>query len=126
MTRNLRRLAATEADTLRAITDYLEAKKILYLRHSPSNVVGKAGKASFRKPRPSQLGAPDLIVLRIEWMASGHPQAFKIATNVLAIEVKSPTGKLSEAQENWRERAEVVGVRYLVARRLEDVIEAMK
>ena len=86
--RTLRRVEATEADTLRAITDWLEAKDYLYLRHSPSNVVGKAGKATFRRPRSSQLGAPDILI--ITDLLGPFDGLY-----VLAIEVKSPTGKLS-------------------------------
>ena len=106
MTRNLRRLVPTEADTLRAITDWLETNDYLYLRHSPSNVVGKAGKATFRRPRASQLGAPDLIVFVGTWGQDCLPL-------VLAVEVKSPTGKLSKVQSDWADRAAKLGIQYI-------------
>lgn len=143
MTRNLRRLAVTEADTLRAITDYLEAKKILYLRHNPTRIIlnwgfvlkllqdvwfrklsalealDKLKSAIFAKVPPSQLGAPDLIVFPGYNMNGMRLQP-------LAIEVKSPTGKVSDEQVAWAVRAQRNGIKYVLARRLEDVIEAMR
>mgnify|MGYP001612443946 CR=1 FL=1 len=129
MTRNLRRLEATEAETLKAITDYLEILqkqgRILYVRHSPSNVIGKKGEATFRKPRASQLGAADLIVFRRKRIEITKFY-FQDVTDVLCIEVKSPTGKVSLAQERWAQRAVAEGVRYIIARSIEDVIKAME
>ena len=141
--RNLRRIVSTEADTLRTICDWLDLQqaqgKLLYLRHSPSNVIlswnlikeilhnlynrfigeraafQKIKSSCFRKVSESQLGAADLIVLRYMGLEEiGH-------TDVLLIEVKSSTGKLSKAQDRWAERAVAQGCRYIVARSLEDV-----
>ncbi len=142
--RNLRRLESTEADVLRTITDYLEILqaqgKLLYLRHSPSNVIinwnliadilwdlfhhrigvetafQKIKSSCFRKLPESQLGAVDLIVFREILPPMGWHH-----TDVLLIEVKSPTGKLSPAQERWAELAVAQGCRYIVARSLEYV-----
>lgn len=99
--------------------------KLVYIRHSPSNVVGKKGEATFRRPRASQLGAPDLIVFkrrRIEITKF----YFQDVTDVLCIEVKSATGKLSPAQERWAEKAVAQGCRYILARSLEDVVKVLK
>ena len=127
MTRS-KRSEASEADTLKTITEYLEILqaqgKLLYLRHSPSNVVGKKGEATFRRPRASQLGSPDLIVFRrtyvdIEGTMCNVP-------DVLCIEVKSAIGKQSRDQHIWEQRAINQGCRYLIARSLEDVRENLR
>lgn len=132
MTRNLRRLASTEADTLKAITEYLEVLqtqgRLLYIRHSPSNVVGKKGEATFRRPKASQAGAADLVIFRTVDKGHWNPKMNQwcFVTDVLCIEVKSSTGKLSPAQERWAEKAVAQGCKYIVARSLEDVTSALK
>ena len=131
--KNLRRLDATEADTLKAITDWLDLLqaqgKLLYLRHNPSTVISKMVKGkvktAFKKVRESQLGAADVIVFkskRIDVTKFYHVDV----CDVLCIEVKSTTGKLSPAQEQWAEKAVAQGCHYIVARSLEDVMEALK
>lgn len=145
MTRKtLRRLDATEADTLKAICDLLDVMqvqgKLLWLRHSPSNVIiswnlikeilwslfyqrigvgtafDKIKSSCFRSPRESQLGAADVIVFQL---MNGHP-------DVLCIEVKSPTGTQAKAQKKWQKMAEAQGMRYLIARSLDDVMEVLR
>ena len=144
MTRNLRRLDATEADTLKAITAYLEILqkqgKLLYIRVSPSNVIlswnliwdilsdlyfhrliitaafQKIKSSCFRKLPESQLGIADLIVFQL---ANGRP-------DVLCIEVKSAKGKLQDVQDHWAELAVNQGCRYIVARSFDEVMEALR
>ena len=149
MTRNLRRLDSTEADVLKTITDFLDLQmaqgKLMYLRHSPSNVIlswnliqeilqdlynrrigvgaafDRIKSSCFRKLPENQKGAVDLIVFRrvsfSKWGAY---------TDILLIEVKSATGKISTAQDSWAKLAVAQGCRYIVARSLEDVREAMR
>lgn len=154
MTR-LRRIDPTEADTLKAITDYLEILqkqgKLVWIRHSPSNVIlswnlildilydlshrditvstafNKIKSSCFRKLPESQMGITDLIVFRLnpyprlaDWENKG------LVTDVLIIEVKSPIGKLSDAQEKWAEKAVAHGCRYIIARSLDEVIKELK
>ena len=126
MSKNLRRTDATEADTLRTITDFLDLQmalgELVYIRHNPSTVISKVVrgkiKTAFKKVRQSQLGAPDLMVFkRISFSKWGT------YTETFCIEVKSPTGKVSPAQERWAGLAVAQGCRYIVARSLEDVRE---
>lgn len=118
----------SEAQILKAIQDWLDVQmaqgKLLYVRHSPSNVVGKKGEARFRRPRESQLGAPDLIVFRHAGQYKGNPQFDW--TDVLCIEVKSATGQTSPAQSRWCGLAIDQGMRYILARSLDDVINGLK
>ena len=101
----------TEATTLRAICDWLDKTNQVWLRHSPSNVVGKKGEATFRRIRDSQKGAPDVIWFR-DW---------EVAPGV-AIEVKSPTGKMSPDQERWQEKFEAVGGTYWVIKSIDEFL----
>lgn len=40
---------------------------------------------------------------------------------MFAIEVKTPTGRMSEAQRDWQQKLESNGVVYLIAKSVEDV-----
>ena len=152
--RNLRRLEATEADTLKTITDFLDLQmaqgKLVYLRHSPSNVIlswnlikdilhllynrmigegtafQKIKSSCFRPLPENQKGAVDLIVFKqnqyrrlADWENKG------VVTDVLCIEVKSPTGKMSAYQDCWCGMAIDQGMRHIIARSLEEVIKAL-
>jgi len=80
-----------EGDTLRAISDYLEAWRIPYLRINPVRVVtGPQGSPVIVRPRPSQVGAPDLVVF--------------LRDETLLVEVKSTTGRLRPEQLAWLDR----------------------
>lgn len=121
--RSLRRIEPKEADTLRAIMDWLDLQqaqgKLVWIRHSPSNVVGKKGEARFRRIRESQKGIADLVVLR------AIKQGRLWTCDVLCIEVKSPTGECSPDQSHWGELVMAQGARRIVARSLDEVRGAL-
>ena|SRR3990167_208238 len=129
--RNLRTTDPTEADVLKTITDYLDLLQaqgnLLYIRHNPSTVISKSIrgkiKTAFKKVRPSQIGAVDLFVFRLDTIPT--MEQFDHC-DVLCIEVKSATGKMSPAQKRWAKLAVAQGMRYIVARSLEDVRAALK
>ena len=106
-----------EADILKAIVDYLEHHKILYLRHNPVSVVSaKHGVArGFRKVRESQRGEPDLLI----FPSSLWPQP-------LALEVKAPNGKQSDYQVAWNRRAIRAGLDYAVVRSFEEFMKIVR
>ena len=130
--RNLRRLDATEADTLKAICDWLDGQqrqgRLLYIRHNPPMMTSKRvdgkTKVIFKKVRESQLGAPDLIVFKVSGV-DRHTGTWGNFTEVLCIEVKRPTGKMSAYQDRWCGMAIDQGMRHLIARSLEEVIKAL-
>lgn len=132
--KTLRRLVSTESDTLKTIQDYLDLLqaqgKLLYVRHQPPMMTSKMVKGHvkviFKKPRESQLGAPDLIVFRKRGCVLPDMWGSYYETDVLCIEAKSATGKLSPAQKRWAEKAVAQGCRYIVARSLEDVRNALR
>ena len=117
-------MKTTEAPTLRAICDWLDKTNQVWLRHSPSNVVGKKGEATFRRIRDSQKGAPDVI-----WWKQGGVDNQGNWCNFLhsiAVECKSPKGKISDAQKRWQEKFEAVGGTYWVIRSVDEFLEKAK
>lgn len=101
-----------EASVIKTIREYLEIKKILYVRiHPVRPVTGKKGIV-FTPVSLSQLGAPDFIVFKAGCM--------------VALECKSSTGKLSMTQITWRIRFEKEGGIHEVVRSLDDVLEIFK
>lgn len=98
-----------EKDTLRAILHYLALRKVWHRRINSGGGVlaGHKGKGQF--VRFGAPGMPDIL-------ARGSLGA------VVWIEVKSPTGKLSEDQKAWKRDAERFGDTYVLARSVEDVM----
>ena len=117
-----RRLQPSEADTLRAISDFLDLEqkmgRCVYIRHNPISPIKKNGETAWRKVRASQLGAPDLIVFRMNLIDGLAPH-----TDMLCIEAKSSTGRLSEAQGRWAELITAQGARYFMVRSFEEFKE---
>ena len=101
-----------EADVIKVVSDYLETKRICYIRIHPVRPVTSKKGLIFIPVSPSQLGAPDFILIK--------------AGVMIALEVKSSTGKLSANQEAWRTRFEKEGGIHETVRCLDDVLEIFK
>lgn len=59
----------------------------------------------------------------------GQPDIIAIASpsgRFVGIEVKTGTGRLSEAQKNWKAQAEARGALYIVARSVDEVIKELQ
>lgn len=100
-------MKTSEADTLKAVRDYLEIRDILYIRIHPVRPVNGKNGIVFTKVNPSQKGAPDLLVAK-----GGY---------FLALEIKSSIGKQSPDQKSWQDRFEKQGGRYLIIRNIDDL-----
>ena len=94
-----------EKDTQAAIIQWLEIKHIFHYRQNTGAFQNAQGNF-YRFGHP---GASDIICV-----ANGR---------YIAIEVKTPKGKLSEVQEHFRDNLRKAGGYYVVARQLEDVIK---
>ena len=105
-----RKIVVSERAALRAITDYLSLHKMLYIRINPVRPVGRQGAITF-VPIGDQKGSPDLLVIGPRW--------------ILALEVKSSTGKQSATQKAWEVRCLGLGHRYLVVRDVAEVARAL-
>lgn len=88
---------ATEGDILKQVRQYLRLKGWLVYRM-------QQGLGAHR-------GFPDLVAVK--------------AGQVLFIEVKTRTGRLSQYQEQFRDEITEQGCRYIVARCVEDVMQAL-
>lgn len=95
-----------EANTQKAILEYLRAKKIFHWRQNVGAVKTDHGFMTF-----GVAGQADIICC--------------IDGRMVAIEVKSPIGRLSESQREWGERLERAGGKYIVARSVDDVVAKM-
>ena len=128
MTR-LRSLKATEAETLRALIDYLEAQQALgnlvYIRvHPVKPFTDKFGSLRFAKLRESQKGAADVIIIKRRVPRAPDEWGFRIS-EVIAIEIKSPKGKQSPDQVRWQKAWERVGGKYVLARTIDEALREL-
>jgi hypothetical protein len=105
----------TEKEVQRQILDWLALKGIWHYRvNSGAMVAEYKGKKRFF--RFSAKGHPDIV-------ARGKPVGYGFSARVVWIECKSQKGKLSPDQEIWRAEAELHHDVYVVARKLEDIID---
>lgn len=105
------RLVASESQTQKAILDWLAAQRILAFRRN----VG-VHEVEGRKVRYGVPGEADI-------------EAFPVQGGYIMptwIEVKAIKGKQSELQKSFQAQVESHGHRYVIARRLEDVQEALR
>lgn len=105
-----------ESLVIRAIVDFLEARKIVYLRFHPAKPFNdrKTGTLRFSRVRPSQIGAPDLIVF-----PKDNPP------RLLAIEAKSDNGRQTPEQKRWQGVIEALGGAYMIARGPDEVMRVL-
>ena len=96
-----------EKDTQGAISDYLRAKKIFHWRNNTGSIKTEKRFIQFGK-----VGSADIFALT--------------KSTFYAIEVKSPTGRQSEAQKQFQSDVEVSGGIYILARSVDDVINHLK
>lgn len=117
------RVRTAEKDTQRLILDWLAAKRIWHIRLNTGAMSGShKGKrwfVKFGKP-----GMADILIVIGRDPLSGVvdlPPELTIPPRLVWCEVKSSTGKLSEAQEQFRKEVTEQGMQYICARSLEDV-----
>jgi len=99
--------APREKDILRAVRQYLDLRRVLYLRNNS----GALRDASNRPVRFGQPGSADLILC--------HNGRF------VSVEVKGPAGRLSEAQLYWAGSVRAAGGVALVVRSVEELIHEL-
>lgn len=87
----------------RSIMDYLWLRKVFFYRQNSGAF--RNSKGDFYQM--STPGAPDIVVVK-----DGV---------YIGLEVKTPTGKMNENQEIFRDRLTAAGGRYHVVRSIEDV-----
>lgn len=95
-----------ERDIQSSIIQYLKLKRYLFIK---VNTVGIYKKSTDRYIPSQSVGAPDILVFLDGGIA-------------IAIEVKTSVGKLSEFQKEWQRKSEKIGMTYLIARSVVDVM----
>jgi hypothetical protein len=114
-----------EGQILKAIMDWLAAKHILAFRQNSGSLRNPAGK-------PIRFGVPgmaDILVFqRCEFRLGANGESIVLAQTIrpLWIECKAAKGKQSELQKSFQAQVESEGHKYVVARSIEDVEEALR
>ena len=124
---------STEAETLRALIDYLEAQQALgnlvYIRvHPVKPFTDKFGSLRFAKLRESQKGAADVIVIKPWWKRNTSNFGIEqTGSPAVAIETKSQKrkGKQSPDQVRWQKAWERVGGKYVLARTIDEALREL-
>ena len=112
----MRRGHGKETELVRLVLEYLALKKIWAYRVNTGALRDKTGRPVFFGVK----GHPDIVARKKPVGYTGF------SGRVVWIECKSPKGKLSEAQEEWRKIAALHGDVFIVARSLDDVREAFE
>ena len=112
----MRRSRGKETDLVRQVLDYLALRKVWAWRVNVGALRDSTGRVVFFGAK----GHPDII-------ARLKPVGYTgFSGRVVWIECKSPKGKMSEAQKEWREKAITYGDLFIVARSLDDVRQAFE
>ena len=96
-----------EKDIQLAICDYLALHKYFFWRQNTTSVYDPTNKRFRSMPKYSKNGVPDIILIK-DGMFIG-------------LEVKRPTGKISDSQKEFQDGVEKVGGQYHVVTCIEDV-----
>ena len=110
----------SEAAIQRQILDYLMLRGVFAWRNN-SGAVKIAGKGNDRFMRFGMPGSADIIGICPTSKLTGGPIG-----RFMAIEVKTAKGKLSPAQESFRDAVIANGGKYTLARSVDDVIKALE
>lgn len=122
----------SEADTQKAILDYLAARRIMAFRMNVgTQIIPAQGGFKRRAIHSGVLGMADILAFRVRKTNYLENPAIEgdYAKEIIIplwIEVKSLTGKQSQAQKDFQAQVEAEGHRYTVARSIEDVEEALR
>lgn len=112
------RTTASEAEISRAIMEYLAASHIMAFRMNTGTMTSEyKGKTRFM--RFGVPGMADILAFPGGVLKGKY-------TMILWIEVKSTIGKQSDLQKSFQEQVEREGHRYVLARSIEDVAEALR
>jgi hypothetical protein len=115
------RMIPTEAETSRAIMDYLAAERIFALR---LNTAAMKVEGRFFRSHSAGKGCADILVImgvKVSLVDPLSTECYQLQ-RALWIEVKSPTGKQSPEQVSFQKDVEARGHLYILARSMEDVI----
>ena len=115
-----KKATGSEAGLMKQVLQWLTHKGIRHWRANSGAGMrrGKGGKIVPVRSNPE--GTADILAVLPVSSADG-----RVIGRLVGIEAKASGGKLRPAQQAWRQNMEAVGVLYVVARSLQDVIEAL-
>lgn len=130
------RTAPTEAETQKAVMEYLAASRIFAFRLNTAVVkvekrffrahsLGKGAADVVAMPRSLRVPAPDADGFPPN-SATGMMRWIEGAPAVWWIECKRPGGKQSPEQKSFQEKVEAEGQNYLLVESIDQVIEWVK
>lgn len=105
-------MARLEKEAQKAILQYLELRRVFHWRNNTGAMVLGEGTASRRFMKFGTTGSPDIFILKDGVL--------------VGLEVKSDTGKQSEAQIEFQKNMEKNGGKYYVVRAVDEVVELLK
>ena len=109
----MRRKSGEETSLVRQILEYLSLRGIWAYRVNTGALRDKTGRPVFFGVK----GHPDIVA------RSKPGRIQRESCRVVWIEAKSSKGRQSEAQKEWEQIALKHGDKYILARKLEDVME---
>lgn len=109
---NLKKVEPKESEVLRAVCEYLQAKRHFFWRNNSTGVQRTTadGKQFWTTNKYSIKGGPDIIVI-----TDGGYAVF--------LECKRPSGRLSPDQELFKRKCEVLGAEYYRITNIDQLIE---
>ena len=119
-----------ESALLRSVLDWLQYQenpgKLMFLRLNSGTMfpsyTNKQGQTKSYRVSLCPEGTADVLVIRYEGCSM---EGCRIV-DIIFLETKSKNGKLSEAQEAFKLKAEAQGAEYMVIRNVEQVIERLE
>lgn len=118
---------ANEREILRAVMDYLTAKRVLAFRMNSGTLPGRLGKpVSFGVAGMADVLAFPSYTKRRLGEEFGEDFATFTWIEPTWLECKTATGKQSELQKSFQAQVEAEGHRYALIRSIEDLEEALK
>ena len=115
----LKKIKVSEKEIQKTILDWLKWHKQIFCWRNNSGAMVSEYKGKKRFMRFGAEGSPDIFAVKMVFPCPGN--GIIGVGQIIGIEVKSPTGKMSEAQEKFREEFQKVGGIYILARSVEDV-----
>ena len=121
-------LKMLEKDVQRACIDYLDAKRIMYLRLNSGDVFRPGAAGKMYKVRGCEKGTADILILEKERgkYCKDISDKAMLCPRPIFVEFKSSKGKQTDGQEAFSNTVELLGYEYYVVRDLDTFIEILK
>ena len=117
---------AKEADVQRACLDYLDAKRIMYIRLNAGDSFRPGANGKLYKVRGASKGTSDILVLAHTEDREPDTKAVFITPRPLFIEFKRIGAKQNADQQAFQQMVEAVKYEYHIIRSIDELLEVLK